>query len=148
MKNPTHSKPLSKVFKAKVENQLDRKIKMVRSDRGGEFYGRYDETGRNPGPFARFLEENGIIAQYTMPGTPQQNGVAERRNRPLMDMGGISKSFLPESGEAFLTAMYIRFLVRQFLKHLLNCGKDPAYHICMFGDVQLRLGFTTHMKGS
>lgn len=70
---------------------------------------RYDETGRNPGPFARFLEENGIIAQYTMPGTPQQNGAAERRNRTLMDMGGsmISKSFLPESGEAFLTAMYI-----------------------------------------
>ncbi|KAL0286530.1 UNVERIFIED_CONTAM: hypothetical protein Scaly_2791000 [Sesamum calycinum] len=37
-------------------------------------------------PFAAFLKEEGIIAQYTMPGTPQQNGVAERRNRTLMDM--------------------------------------------------------------
>ena len=32
------------------------------------------------------LEKLGIRAQYTMPGTPQQNGVAERRNRTLMEM--------------------------------------------------------------
>ena len=37
-------------------------------------------------PFVQFLEEEGIIAQYTMPSTPQQNGVAKRRNRTLMDM--------------------------------------------------------------
>ena len=42
-----------KIYKAEVENQLDRKIKVVRSDRGGEYYGKYDESGRNPGPFAR-----------------------------------------------------------------------------------------------
>ena len=69
-----------------VENQLDRKFKVVRFDRGGEYYGRYDETGRNPGPFARFIEQEDIVAQYMMPATPQQNGVAERRNRLLMDM--------------------------------------------------------------
>jgi transposase InsO family protein len=34
----------------------------------------------------RFLQENDIVAQYSMPGEPQQNGVAERRNRTLMDM--------------------------------------------------------------
>ena len=54
----------------------------MRSNRGGEYYGKYDETGHNLGPFARFLQDNGIIAQYTMPGMPQQNGVAERRNEP------------------------------------------------------------------
>ena len=100
-----------KIFKAEVENQLDKKIKIVRSDRGGEYYGRYDESGRNPGPFAKFLEENGIVAQYTMPGEPQQNGVAERRNRTLMDMvrSMISNSSLPLSlwGEALKTAIYI-----------------------------------------
>jgi transposase InsO family protein len=49
------------------------------------------------GPFAQFLEEEGIVAQYTMPGTPQQNGVAERRNRSLMDMvrSMLSNSELP-----------------------------------------------------
>jgi transposase InsO family protein len=34
----------------------------------------------------RFLQENDIVAQYSMSDEPQQNGVAERRNRTLMDM--------------------------------------------------------------
>ena len=75
------------VYINEVERQFDRKVKIVRSDRGGEYYGRYDESGQHPGPFAKFLEKRGICAQYTMPGTPQQNGVSERRNRTLMDMG-------------------------------------------------------------
>ena len=37
------------------------------------------------GPFAKFLEEEGIVAQYTMSGTPQQNDVEERRNHTLMN---------------------------------------------------------------
>ena len=46
-----------KSFKAAIELKTGKKIKCVRSDRGGEYYGRYDETGRNLGPFARFLDE-------------------------------------------------------------------------------------------
>ena len=42
---------------------------MVHSDRGGEYYGRYDETGCNLEPFAKYLQECGIDAQYTMLGT-------------------------------------------------------------------------------
>ena len=61
-------------------------IKIVRSDRGGEYYGRFTDKGQRHGPFAKFLEKNGIVAQYTTPGTPQQNGVTERRNHTLMDM--------------------------------------------------------------
>jgi transposase InsO family protein len=75
-----------KIFKAKVENQHNLKIKVVRSDRGGEYYGRHTLYGQVSGPFARFLQENDIVAQYSTPGEPQQNGVAERRNRTLMDM--------------------------------------------------------------
>nr|ABA99659.2 retrotransposon protein, putative, Ty1-copia subclass [Oryza sativa Japonica Group] len=75
-----------KIFKAEDENQHDIKIKVVRSDRGGEYYGRHTPYGQVPGPFARFLLENGIVAQYSTPGEPQQNGVAERRNRTLMYM--------------------------------------------------------------
>ena len=44
---------------------------MVHYDRGGEYYGRYDETRRNPRPFVRYLKECGIDAQYIMSGTPQ-----------------------------------------------------------------------------
>jgi transposase InsO family protein len=75
-----------KIFKAEVENQHDRKIKVVRSDHGGEYYGRHTSYGQIPGPFARFLHENGIVAQYSAPGEPQQNGVAYRHNNTLMDM--------------------------------------------------------------
>ncbi|XP_075111761.1 uncharacterized protein LOC142181949 [Nicotiana tabacum] len=75
-----------KVYKIEVEKQMGAQIKIVRSDRGGEYYGRYTDKGQVKGPFAEFLESKGIIAQYTMPGTPQQNSVAERRNRTLMDM--------------------------------------------------------------
>ena len=41
-----------KAFKVKVELQQGKKIKVVHSDRGGEYYWRYDEMRRNPGPFA------------------------------------------------------------------------------------------------
>ena len=54
-------------------------IKIVRSDRDREFYGRYIENGQALGPFARFLQEDGIVAQYTMSGSLDQNGVVERR---------------------------------------------------------------------
>ena len=100
-----------KVFKAEVEKQCGKQIKIVRSDRGGEYYGRYTEDGQAPGPFARFLEENGIVPQYTMPGSLDQNGVAERRNRTLLDMvqSMLSSSRLPKSlwTKALKTASYI-----------------------------------------
>ena len=75
-----------KVFKAKVENQCGKHIKIMRSYKGGEYYGKYIENGQAPSSFVKFLQENGIVAQYTMPSSPNQKGVAERRNRTLMDM--------------------------------------------------------------
>ena len=59
------------VFIIEVERQLDRKVKIIRSDRCGEYYERYDENGQHPGPFAKFLEKHYICAQYTMPETPE-----------------------------------------------------------------------------
>ncbi|GJV17704.1 putative RNA-directed DNA polymerase [Tanacetum coccineum] len=82
----SESLEMFKTFKAEVENQLNRKIKVVRSDRGGEYYGRHTDVGQALGSFFNFCKDHGIINQYTLPGTPQQNGVAERRNRTLMDM--------------------------------------------------------------
>ena len=100
-----------RLFIDEVERQLEKKVKVVRSDRGGEFYGRFTESGQCPGPFAKLLESKGICAQYTMPGTPQQNGVAERRNRTLMEMvrSMLSNCKLPMSLwiYALKTATYI-----------------------------------------
>nr|GEV39912.1 hypothetical protein [Tanacetum cinerariifolium] len=98
IKEKTKSLDIFKFFKAKVKNQLKCKIKIVRSDRGGEYYGKHSDLGQSPGPFSIYCQENGIVNQFTVPYTPQQNGVAERRNRILMDMvrGMISNSILPK----------------------------------------------------
>jgi hypothetical protein len=71
----------------------------VRSDHGGEYYDRHTLYGQVPTPFVRFLQENGIVTQYLMSDDPQQNVVAERRNRTLMDMvrSILSYSTLPIS---------------------------------------------------
>ena len=87
-------------FKAEVELQLGKKIKAIKSDRGGEYYGRYDGLGEQRlRPFAIFLKECGIVPQYTMLGKPSMSGVVERRNRTLQDMvrSMISHYSLPES---------------------------------------------------
>ena len=101
------------MFVNEVERQLDRKVKIVRYDRGGEYYGKYDESGQNPGPFVKFLERHGICAQYTMLGTPQQNGVAERQNRTLMDMVRSMMSNFSLSKSLWIYAL-------KTLVHLLN----------------------------
>ena len=105
-----------KSFKVEVENQLNKRIKIFRSDRGGEYYGKYDGSGeQRPRPFSKFLEECGIVPQYTMSGSLSMNGVAERRNITLKDMvrSMISHSNLPISlwGETLKTAAYILNIV-------------------------------------
>jgi len=101
-----------KSFKVEIELQLGKKIKVIKSERGDEYYRRYDGLGeQRPGPFALFLKECEIVPQYTMPDKPSMNSVAKRRNQTLKDMvrSMISHSTLPESlwGEALKTAVYI-----------------------------------------
>jgi len=50
------------IYSNRVKRQLDRKVKVVRFDRGGEYYGRYDENGQHPGPFAKLLQKHDICA--------------------------------------------------------------------------------------
>ena len=65
--------------------------------------------------FVSFLKEHEILSRFSAPGTPQQNGVAERRNRTLLDMIRLmmSLSTLPLSfwGYALETAAYILNMV-------------------------------------
>ena len=99
------------IFWTEVEKQLGKVIKVVRFDRGGEYYGKHGDAGQLKGPFAKYLEDSGIVAQFTMPRSPEQNGVAERRNRTLMEMvrSMISRTNLPGFlwGEALKIALYI-----------------------------------------
>ncbi|KAL0284484.1 UNVERIFIED_CONTAM: hypothetical protein Sradi_7196500, partial [Sesamum radiatum] len=73
-----------KEYRLEVENQTSRKIKALRSDRGGEYLS---------GEFIDYLKENGILSQWTLPQMPKLNGVAERRNRTLLDMVRSMMSF-------------------------------------------------------
>lgn len=59
-----------KIYKAKVKKQKERKIKITRLKRCEEYYGQYTEKRQMPCSFAKFLAEQGIVAQYTMPSTP------------------------------------------------------------------------------
>ncbi|GKA17452.1 zinc finger, CCHC-type containing protein [Tanacetum coccineum] len=88
-----------RIYKTEVELQQNDLIKTLRTDRGGEYY---DPV---------FFQSVGIIHETTAPYTPQQNGVAERKNRALKEMvnsmlsySGLSEGFW---GEAMLTACYL-----------------------------------------
>jgi transposase InsO family protein len=59
-----------------VENQIEKRIKVLRIDNGGKFFGN---------EFDKFCKQCGIAHQNTTPYTPQQNGVFERMNKTLMD---------------------------------------------------------------
>ena len=84
IKSMKHCMP-SKSLRLKLRTNA-KQIQIVRSDGGNEYYGRYTENGQAPSPFTKFLQEHGIVAQHSMPGSPDQNGVAERKNRTLVDM--------------------------------------------------------------
>ena len=77
MKHKSETFEKFKEFQNEVENQRDRKIKFLRSDRGGEYLSH---------EFGTHLRKCGIISQLTPPGTPQRNGVSEHRNHTLLDM--------------------------------------------------------------
>ncbi|KAA0034863.1 gag/pol protein [Cucumis melo var. makuwa] len=91
-----------KEYKAEVENKLSKTIKTFRSDRGGEYMDL---------KFQNYLMECEIVSQLSAPGTPQQNGVLERRNRTLLDMvwSMMSYAHLPNSfrGYAVQATVYI-----------------------------------------
>ena len=71
MKHKSESFEKFKEFKNEVQNQLGKSIKILRSDRGGEYLSQ---------EFDDYLKECEILSQLTPPGTPQWNGVFERRN--------------------------------------------------------------------
>ena len=108
-----------KEFQSEVENHRNKKIKFLRSDRGGEYLS-YE--------FDLHLKQCGIVSQLTLPGTPQRYGVSERRNRTLLDMmrSMISLTDLPLSfwGYALETAAFTLkgHQLNLLRRHYTNCG--------------------------
>lgn len=90
-------------YKTLVENQTNKKIKIIRSDNGREFCN---------AEFNYYLKKTGIVHQTTCPYTPEQNGLSERMNRTLVEKARcmlfdaqLSKKFW---AEATNTAVYLQ----------------------------------------
>ena len=90
-------------WKTLVENLYESKIKTLHTDNGGE----YTST-----EFSTYLRKEGVCHELTVPKTLQQNGVAERMNRTLVETvhSVLSGAKLPKKfwAEALNTAVYLR----------------------------------------
>ncbi|GJS19772.1 putative ribonuclease H-like domain-containing protein [Tanacetum coccineum] len=115
-------------FIRQIENQLNHMVKIIRSDNGTEFKNR---------DMLEFCGNKGIKQEYSNARTPQQNGVAERMNRTLIEAARtmLADSLLPTTfwAEAVSTACYIFNRVREVPKN-----KQPVLYLSS-GIVQLIL---------
>ena len=89
-------------WKVMVENSMGRKLKTLRTDNGGEF---------TSSEFESFLKSEGVRHELTVPKTPEQNGVAERMNRTLVEKvrSMLCGAKMPQKfwAEALSTAAYL-----------------------------------------
>ena len=65
-----------KKWKDLAKNEIEKRLKCLRSDNGGEYYNK---------EFDSYCSHNGIRREKTVPGTPQENGVSERMDRMIME---------------------------------------------------------------
>ncbi|GJU45553.1 putative ribonuclease H-like domain-containing protein [Tanacetum coccineum] len=91
-----------KNFIKEIENLVDKKVKIIRTDNGTKFKNKVMDD---------FCREKGIKREYSVARTPQQNSVAERRNRTLIEAARtmLANSKLPTTFWAdavILLAMY------------------------------------------
>ncbi|KAI3779099.1 hypothetical protein L2E82_08597 [Cichorium intybus] len=91
-----------KNFRSLVEVETGEKMKVFRTDRGGEFLSK---------EFTTYCRETGLERHYTSPYSPQQNGVVERRNRTVLEMVrcNLKTMKMPDTlwGEAVNHSVYV-----------------------------------------
>ena len=102
MKNREELFSIFQKFYAEIQTQFNISIRVLRSDNAREYFST---------PFTSFMSQHGIIHQSSCAHTPQQNGVAERKNRHLVET---ARTLLLHSnvhfrfwGNAVLTACYL-----------------------------------------
>jgi transposase InsO family protein len=91
-----------KIYKTKVENQLEKKIKRLRFDREAEYFSN---------EFSEFCAEHGIVHERTPSYSPQSNGIAKRKNHTLTELVNAmletAGQYKEWWGEAILTVCYV-----------------------------------------
>ena len=118
------------MFKALIENQTTRHIRILRSDNEGEY---------ESNEFDVFCREAGIKKELTMPYNPQQKGAAERKNTTICEAAKamLTDLDLPLSlwVEAACTAVYIQnrsphaILGEKTLEEIFTSKKPAVDHI-------------------
>ncbi|KAK3013785.1 hypothetical protein RJ639_010144 [Escallonia herrerae] len=102
MKSKSEVNVLFQQFCKMIHTQYNARIQVLRSDNGGEYLS---------AELQQYLKAHGIIHQTTCSNTPQQNGVAERKNRHLLEVvrASLIEAHLPLSywGEALISAAYL-----------------------------------------
>ena len=102
MKNRAELFSIFQKFYAEIQTQFNISIRVLRSDNAREYFST---------PFTSFMSQHGIIHQSSCAHTPQQNGVAERKNRHLVETARtlLLHSHVPFRfwGDAVLTACYL-----------------------------------------
>ncbi|KAJ4728947.1 Retrovirus-related Pol polyprotein from transposon TNT 1-94 [Melia azedarach] len=125
-----------KKFKSLAETQSGVKVKKLRTNNGKEYISN---------EFDKFCEDAGIQHQLTVPYSPQQNGVCERKNRTLFEMARsmMHEKNLPKKfwAEAVYTSVYLQ---NRLPTHAIE-GKTPIEawsglkpsvgHLKVFGSV-------------
>ncbi|GJS00930.1 putative ribonuclease H-like domain-containing protein [Tanacetum coccineum] len=115
-----------KTFITGIQKLIDLMVKVIRCDNGTEFKNRV---------MNRFCEMKGIKREFSVPRTPQQNGVAERKNRTLIEAARtmLANSKLPITfwAEVVNTACYVQNRVLVIKPHNktpyeLFLGRKPA----------------------
>jgi transposase InsO family protein len=76
----SETQEMLKKFLKRAQNEFDAKVKKIRSDNGSRFKNTQVED---------YLNQEGIKHEFLVPYTPQQNGVAQRKNRTLIESAGI-----------------------------------------------------------
>ncbi|GJT82426.1 retrovirus-related pol polyprotein from transposon TNT 1-94 [Tanacetum coccineum] len=107
---------------------VDHKVKVIRCDNGTKFKNR---------EMHQFCEMKGILRQFSVARTPQQNGVAERRNRTLIEAARtmLADSKLPTTfwAEAVNTACYTIWYPVTILNTIAHLGKfNSKADECLF----------------
>lgn len=136
LKNKSEAFETFQKFKSLVEKESGYQIKALRTDRGGEF---------TSNEFQTFCEVHGIRRPMTVPRTPQQNGVVERKNRTIRNMARtmLQSQCMPKEfwAEAVACAVYLsnrsptRSLEKITPQEAWSGWKPSVKHLKVFGSI-------------